>query len=60
MDCRCPSCGEWNTYVEEIIAKDNSPKLSLAGLEITKQKPVRLHEIENRKKSRFETLRTQN
>jgi DNA repair protein RadA/Sms len=52
---RCPSCGEWNTYVEEIIAKDNSSKISLAGLEITKQKPQRLHEIETREETRFDT-----
>ena len=21
---RCPSCGEWNTFAEEIISKDSS------------------------------------
>jgi DNA repair protein RadA/Sms len=25
---KCPSCGEWNTYVEEIIKKDASQKIS--------------------------------
>ena len=52
---KCPSCGEWNSYVEEIISKDNSPKISLGGLEITKQKPVRLNEVETSEESRIDT-----
>ncbi|MDO9154985.1 MAG: DNA repair protein RadA [Paludibacter sp.] len=52
---KCPSCGEWNTYVEEIISKDHSPKISMGGLEITKQKPVRLTEVETSEESRIDT-----
>jgi len=52
---KCPSCGEWNTYVEEIVSKDNSPKISLGGLEITKQKPVKLDEVETSEESRIDT-----
>ena len=52
---KCPSCGEWNSYVEEIISKDTSPKMIMAGLEITKQKPVRLHEVETSEESRIDT-----
>ncbi len=52
---KCPSCGEWNSYVEEIISKDNSPKISLGGLEITKQKPVRLDEVETSEETRIDT-----
>jgi DNA repair protein RadA/Sms len=52
---KCPSCGEWNSYVEEIISKDNSPKINLGGLEITKQKPVRLDEVETSEDSRIDT-----
>lgn len=52
---KCPSCGEWNSYVEELISKDNSPKISLGGLEITKQKPVRLDEVETTEESRIDT-----
>lgn len=52
---KCPSCGEWNSYVEEIISKDNSPKISMGGLEITKQKPVRLNEVETSEESRIDT-----
>ena len=52
---KCPSCGEWNSYVEEIISKDNSPKINLGGLEITKQKPVRLTDVETSEESRIDT-----
>ncbi len=52
---KCPSCGEWNSYVEEIVSKDNSPKVNLGGLEITKQKPVRLDEVETSEESRIDT-----
>lgn len=52
---KCPSCGEWNTYVEEIISKDNSPKVNLGGLEITKQKPQRIEEVETSEEIRIDT-----
>jgi DNA repair protein RadA/Sms len=52
---KCPSCGEWNSYVEEIISKDNSPKITLGGLEITKQKPIRLTDVETTEESRIDT-----
>lgn len=52
---KCPQCGEWNTYVEEIVSKDNSPKVNLGGLEMTKKKPVRLHEVETSEEARIDT-----
>jgi len=52
---RCPSCGEWNSYVEEIVSKDNSPKVILGGLEITKQKPILISEVETSEESRIDT-----
>lgn len=52
---KCPSCGEWNSYVEEIISKDSGPKIILGGLEVTKQKPVRLDEVECTEESRIDT-----
>lgn len=52
---KCPSCGEWNSYVEEIVSKDNGPKITMAGLEVTKQKPVRLHDVETTEESRIDT-----
>lgn len=52
---KCPSCGEWNSYTEEIVSKDTPQKTILAGLEITKQKPVRLHEVESTEETRIDT-----
>ncbi len=42
---KCPSCGEWNTYVEEIIAKNPAPQRSFGGHETPKSKPILLQEI---------------
>jgi len=43
---RCPSCGEWNTFVEEAVRKETSAnKLIRSGLETDKPKPVPLNEI---------------
>ena len=43
---KCPSCNEWNTYVEEVIAKEAK---SLTGRSTSTQratKPLKLSEIE--------------
>jgi DNA repair protein RadA/Sms len=52
---KCPSCGEWNSYVEEIISKANEPKIQLAGIELVKQKPVLISEVEATEESRINT-----
>ncbi|MDR3118690.1 MAG: DNA repair protein RadA [Mediterranea sp.] len=43
---KCPSCGEWNTYIEEIIRKEASNKHPVSGMEVPKAKPLTLNEIE--------------
>ncbi len=52
---KCSSCGEWNTYVEEVISKSTEPKIHLAGLELTRQKPVLISEVEATEESRINT-----
>ncbi len=52
---KCPSCGEWNTYQEELIAKEKPSSLKLAGLEITKQKPILIHQVESKELTRLNT-----
>ena len=52
---KCPSCGEWNSYVEEIISKDSTPKIHLGGVELVKQKPILITEVETSEESRFDT-----
>jgi len=44
---KCPSCGEWNTYVEEIIQKaDDDRKTGLGSSRQRATKPLRVSEIE--------------
>ncbi|MHB9054705.1 MAG: DNA repair protein RadA [Paludibacteraceae bacterium] len=53
---RCPSCGEWNTFVEEIIHKESgSSKIPIAGLEVTKQRPVLITDVETTAEERINT-----
>lgn len=51
---RCPGCNEWNTYVEEIISKENSnPNQSTFKDFSVKTKPVKLNEVRQNDISRF-------
>jgi DNA repair protein RadA/Sms len=51
---RCPGCNEWNTYVEEIISKENSnPNQSAFKDFSVKTKPVKLTEVKQNDISRF-------
>jgi len=52
---KCPNCGEWNTYVEELIKKDTSAKLSLPGLvNDEKAKPILLRDITAEEETRID------
>lgn len=42
---KCPNCGEWNTYVEEIVRKETTNKRPVSGIETPKAKPTFLSEI---------------
>ena len=51
---RCPACGEWNTFVEEIVAKENgSATTSLTRL--SSAKPQRISEIRENTTERVST-----
>ena len=52
---KCPSCGEWNTFVEEIISKESAVKTQIAGYEPTKQTPVLITNVETTAESRIDT-----
>lgn len=43
---KCPSCGEWNTYVEEIVRKEPTNHRPVSGIETQKPKPLALSDIE--------------
>ena len=52
---KCPSCGEWNTYVEEIVAKETVGKRPVYGLtDGNKARPVLIHEIASEEESRLD------
>ena len=43
---KCPSCGAWNSFTEEIIAREsNNISSSVAGI-LPKARPQRVSEIE--------------
>ena len=50
---KCPVCGEWNTYVEEIISKDNNSKNNQHLFEVSKAKPLLLKEVETGEEPRI-------
>ena len=52
---KCPSCGEWNSYVEEVISKDSAPKFQMPGVEISKQKPILISDVVTDEESRIDT-----
>ncbi|MBN1819212.1 MAG: DNA repair protein RadA, partial [Prolixibacteraceae bacterium] len=50
---RCPSCGEWNTYVEELVA--TTKKTVSKSVTIEGRKPLILDDIEAAKIPRIQT-----
>ncbi len=53
---KCPSCGEWNTYVEEVVAtKDPASRSVVRGLaEAGKARPVLLRDITTEEEERID------
>ncbi|MDU1891433.1 MAG: DNA repair protein RadA [Dysgonomonas sp.] len=53
---KCPVCGEWNTYVEEIIstAKDHPSKGGLQLFDTTKAKPLQLKDVQTGEEPRID------
>jgi DNA repair protein RadA/Sms len=53
---KCPSCGEWNSFVEELVRKDTSAnKVFIPGLQTSTVKPILIHEIETAQENRIDT-----
>ncbi len=50
---KCPSCGAWNTYVEELVSKSNGAKTSLSTHRQQVNKPVLIDEIQFREEDRI-------
>lgn len=54
---KCPVCGEWNTYVEEVVMKQPTSRVSVAitgNFEISKTKPLQLKEVETGEEARVD------
>ncbi len=54
---KCPSCNEWNTYVEEVVEKNDPAKTSWRDTDqpTVKQRPVNVKEIEKGAERRLVT-----
>lgn len=51
---KCPVCGEWNTYVEEIVSKESSSRGNSNLFETSKAKPLLLKEVETGEEPRID------
>jgi DNA repair protein RadA/Sms len=51
---KCPACGEWNTYVEEVLAKEPAVRRTVAGLERSAAKPQLLRDITLHEETRLD------
>ena len=51
---QCPSCGAWNTYVEEVIRKEAPSRQLYARDEKNRAKPQRLREVKAGEESRID------
>ena len=52
---KCPNCGEWNTYVEEIVTKEPAVKRPVLGImEGNKIRPVLLRDITTEEEARID------
>lgn len=54
---KCPACGEWNTYVEQVVRKEagTSAAVDSAIGAKGKSKPVLIHEVEVAQEPRYDT-----
>ena len=51
---KCPACGQWNTFVEEIVRKEPVARRPEAGIAPTKAKLVTVDEIEAADEARID------
>jgi DNA repair protein RadA/Sms len=50
---KCPSCGEWNTFIEEVVVKNSAAAAN--PFSTGNASPVRLHEIDPTSQPRLDT-----
>jgi DNA repair protein RadA/Sms len=53
---RCPACGEWNTYVEEVVKKETGRESSMGEITTSKKNaPTPINKISKGKEERTDT-----
>ena len=52
---KCPSCGEWNSFTEEVIAREGSTPSLQAAASIERSRPQRVDEIVKSNHRRIDT-----
>jgi len=50
---RCPSCNEWNTFVEEVISKSSKEVTAFSRNTKKESKPQAIHKIERKQEERI-------
>jgi len=50
---RCPSCGEWNTFVEEVVGKSGKEVTAFSKGSKRKAQPQAIHKIETKTEDRI-------
>ncbi len=43
---KCPACGQWNTYKEQVVRKEATTLRPVAAVEVGRTKPMPLREVE--------------
>ena len=51
---KCPSCGGWNTYVEEVVKKEPAAQRSIPGIERGGVKPQLLRDVTSEEETRLD------
>ena len=51
---KCPSCGGWNTYVEEVVKKESAAQRSIPGIERGGVKPQLLRDVTSEEEARLD------
>jgi len=52
---RCTSCGEWNTFIEEIVKRDEASAKSTGNFKTTESRPLQIKEITKGNEQRITT-----
>ncbi|MBR5819961.1 MAG: DNA repair protein RadA [Alistipes sp.] len=52
---KCPSCGEWNSFMEEVIAREGSTPSLQAAASVERSRPQRVDEIVKSNHRRIDT-----